>query len=221
MYKKDTFRHLDNKHDAHLYTGLQGYIMRNGHKDLEKFRENKKEFKNILEVGGGSTPHIRFIKHPFKEYTIIETSDFVINNVNSDKFKVVRYDGKKIPFENENFDRVIISHCLEHIPFPEEFIFEMMRVLKSGGVLSISLPTDPGLAWRIGRLYVKFFKIGKTYKINAEEFEYLNSTEHVNSIFNLQSILKYHFKKKMQESFYPFKLGLIDLNLIYNVHIYK
>ena len=44
---------------------------------------------------------------------------------------------------------------------PEEFIFEAMSKLKKGGVLSIALPTDPGLLWRLGRLYSKFFNIIK------------------------------------------------------------
>ena len=45
----------------------------------------------------------------------------------------------------EYFDRIIISHCLEHIINPENFLFEMMSKLKKDGILSISLPTDPGI----------------------------------------------------------------------------
>ena len=55
MYKKDLFRELDKKHDSHLYSGIQGFIMRNGHHDLENFK--KSHYSKILEVGGGSTPH--------------------------------------------------------------------------------------------------------------------------------------------------------------------
>ena len=40
----------------------------------------------------------------------------------------------------------------------------MMKKLKKGGVLSISLPTDPGVAWRIGRLFIKIFTIKKNIK---------------------------------------------------------
>ena len=97
----------------------------------------------------------------------------------------------------------------------------MMTVLKKEGVLSISLPTDPGLAWRIGRLYVGLFKVNKTYKLKFDEFEYLNATEHVNSIFNLRSIIKYNVGNSIKESFYPFKIKSMDLNLIYNVNIFK
>jgi len=49
----------------------------------------------------------------------------------------------------------------------------------------------------------------------------MNATEHINSIFNLISLIKYHFKDQIEESFIPFKIKLVDLNLFYNVHITK
>ena len=44
---------------------------------------------------------------------------------------VAKYDGKKLPYPDDSFDRIIISHCLEHILSPEEFIIEMMKKLKN------------------------------------------------------------------------------------------
>ena len=222
MYKKEIFRKLDKKHDSHLYTGLQGFFIKNGHRKLEDFKKKGSHLSKVLEVGAGSTPHYTFIKHTYDEYHIIETSDFVIDyHKDNKKVHVTKYDGKKIPYPDETFDRIIISHCLEHILSPENFIFEMMRALKKGGVLSISLPTDPGFAWRMGRLFVGLFKINKTFKISYNEFEYLNATEHVNSIFNLIAIIRFNYKNSIEEHFYPLKIKSSDLNLIYNVHIYK
>ena len=43
------------------------------------------------------------------------------------------------PFENKFFDRIIMSHTLEHINYPEKFIFEMERVCKTNGVIIIHL----------------------------------------------------------------------------------
>ena len=68
---------------------------------------------------------------------------------------------------------------------------------------------------------VKKFVNTKTYKLSDEEYEYLNSIEHVNSIFNLISIIRYKYKGSIKEGFYPFRLPLPDLNLFYNVHIFK
>ena len=222
MYKKEVFRKLDNKHDSHLYSGIQGFFIKNGHRQLENFKKNNSHFSKVLEIGAGSTSHYDFIKHSFDEYHIVETSDYAINfHKDNNKVQLKRYDGNNLPYLDGSFDRIIISHCLEHILSPEKFLEEMLRVLKKGGILSISLPTDPGLAWRLGRLFVGLFKVNKTYNLSFDEFEYLNATEHVNSIFNLISIIRFNYKGSYEEHFYPLKIKSSDLNLIYNVHIYK
>ena len=109
----------------------------------------------------------------------------------------------------------------ESINNPEKFLFEMTSKLKEGGVLSISLPMDPGLLWRLSRLFIKYFILKKTYEISKEDYEYMNATEHINSIFNLISLIRYNFKNQIDESFLPFKIRLVDINLFYNVHIIK
>ena len=42
MYKKDIFKNLDQKYNSHLYTELQGFFMKYGHKKLENFKKIKK-----------------------------------------------------------------------------------------------------------------------------------------------------------------------------------
>ena len=222
MYKKEIFRDLDKKYNSHLYSGLLGILMKYCHRKLEVYKSKKDNYDKILEIGAGSAPHFNFMKCLYNEYHIAETSDFAKDfHKNNPKVKLLKYDGRNLPYQNETFDRIIISHCLEHILSPEEFIQEMMSKLKKGGVLSISLPTDPGIAWRLGRLFIRLFTIKKTYQISGEEFNYMNATEHVNSIFNLISIIRFNYKNQYEEHFYPMRLKMADLNLFYNVHITK
>tara|TARA_Y100000389_G_C17334546_1_gene449923 strand:+ start:111 stop:785 length:675 start_codon:yes stop_codon:yes gene_type:complete len=222
MYKKEIFRNLDKKYNSHLYSGLLGVLMNYCHRKLEDFQNKKNNYDKILEIGAGSAPHFSYMNSTYNEYHIAETSDFAEDfHKDNLKIKLVKYDGKKLPYQNETFDRIVISHCLEHILSPEEFIQEMMSKLKKGGVLSISLPTDPGIAWRLGRLFIRFFTIKKTYQISGEEFNYMNATEHVNSIFNLISIIRYNYKNSYEEHFYPLRIKMSDFNLFYNVHITK
>ena len=221
MFKKDKFKKLNVKYNDHLYTGLLGFAMRYCHRQLENFNR-KKKYSKVLEVGAGSEPHIGYLKHDYDEYFIAETSSNVQEFYTEKKnIKAYLYDGNNLPFEDNFFDRIIISHCLEHIDNPEKFLFEMMSKLKEGGVLSISLPTDPGLLWRLGRLFIKYFIVKKTYNISKEEYEYINATEHINSIFNLISLIKYNFRNKTEERWLPFRIKLLDINLFYNVHITK
>ena len=67
--------------------------------------------------------HLPYIKHKFQHYYVAETSDFAINHLkNAGIEKVIKYDGKNLPFDESFFDRIIISHVLEHVNNPEEFI---------------------------------------------------------------------------------------------------
>ncbi len=222
MYKKEIFRKLDKNYNLHIYSGLLGVLMNYCHKKIENFKNKKNSYNKILEIGAGSAPHYKYIGHSFNEYHIAEISDFTKEFYQDNpKVKFTLYDGKNLPYENETFDRIIVSHCLEHILSPEEFIEEMMTKLNKNGILSISLPTDPGIAWRLGKLFIRFFSFKKNYKISSEEYDYMNATEHVNSIFNLISIIRFNYKDCYEEYFYPLKIKMADLNLFYNVHIYK
>ena len=184
----------------------------------------KENYNKVLEIGPGPHPHVQYINHDFKKYYILERKIIAINQYKKLKYNniiIKTYKSSKIPFKNNFFDRIIMSHVLEHIISPEEFIFEVMSKLKKGGVLSIALPTDPGLFWRSGRMFSKVFSIKNTLKISPEKYDYINAKDHVNSIYCLYSIIKYLYRKKLIEQYLPFRIKFFDLNLFYNVHIIK
>jgi SAM-dependent methyltransferase len=54
--------------------------------------------------------------------------------------KVVRGDALNLPYANETFDCVIASEILEHLPADDAAIAELIRVLKVGGTLAVSVP---------------------------------------------------------------------------------
>ncbi len=54
--------------------------------------------------------------------------------------KVVRGDALNLPYADETFDCVIASEILEHIPEDDAAIAELIRVLKVGGRLAVSVP---------------------------------------------------------------------------------
>lgn len=53
---------------------------------------------------------------------------------------VVLGDALRLPYADETFDCVIASEILEHIPHDDAAIAELIRVLKVGGTLAISVP---------------------------------------------------------------------------------
>lgn len=49
-------------------------------------------------------------------------------------------DGQRTPFQDDEFDRVVIVDFLEHVPTDAEFIAEAFRILRPGGELIINVP---------------------------------------------------------------------------------
>ena len=221
MFEKKQFNKLNSLYSTHIYKGVNGFLMRYCHRKLESFKR-KEKYSKVLEIGAGNIPHLDYLKHDYDEYFIAETSTYALEFYKEMKnVKTCSYDGVNLPFEDNFFDRIIISHCLEHISEPEKFLFEVMNKLRNGGVLSVSLPTDPGLLWRLGKIFTKYYTAKRTYKISSNEYDYLLATEHINSIFNLISLIRYNFKNQIKENFLPFKIKLVDFNLFYIAHITK
>ena len=50
------------------------------------------------------------------------------------------YDGNTFPFADVSFDSVLCNQVLEHVFNPDEFLKEIVRVLKPGGKLLLTVP---------------------------------------------------------------------------------
>ncbi len=229
MYKKKEFNNLAKNYSKYQDSGSVGLMMDICHRGLEKI-DYLKNFNNtsvVLEIGAGSSPHIDYVNHNFKKYFFLESSNFAINFLKkkfskNKKIYYKFYKNNKIPFKKNYFDRIIISHVLEHIPDPENYLNQMFEHLKKNGVLSIALPNDPGILWRLGRFFLKVFKVKKILNLTEDQYNYMIATEHINSIFNLISIIKYKYNKNIiDESYLPFKIKNLDMNLFYNVTLKK
>ncbi len=64
--------------------------------------------------------------------------------------KVLYYDGKKLPFEDNSFDIVNVSDVWEHAQNPRLMLKEIYRVLKPDGIIYI---TNPNKLWPIETHY--------------------------------------------------------------------
>jgi SAM-dependent methyltransferase len=58
----------------------------------------------------------------------------------SAKAQVVVGDALALPYPDDSFDSVIASEILEHIPSDDAAIAELIRVLKPGGTLAVTVP---------------------------------------------------------------------------------
>jgi ubiquinone/menaquinone biosynthesis C-methylase UbiE len=202
-------------------SGLTGFFLRKSHEWAEAEYGDEAHFAKVLEVGAGTGEHIKHVKHKYDEYWITDLNLPMMTGINdnSDERKnknifFSKQDATKLTFEDHSFDRVIAAHVLEHLVNPTEALKEWVRVLKPNGVLSLVLPCDPGVAWRLGR-----YLVARKKAIAAGiEYDYWMAREHVNPINNLVSFVRYHFPNA-QEKWLPLKIASIDLNLFYVVNL--
>ncbi|TDX86461.1 class I SAM-dependent methyltransferase [Epilithonimonas xixisoli] len=96
---------------------------------------------NVLEIGHGNAGHLFYLLD-FAEniqYTGLEISETMkseaenINQKYLSQAKFQLYDGNKIPFENESFDKVMTVNTIYFWQNPVEFFNEIYRVLKNNG----------------------------------------------------------------------------------------
>ena len=93
-------------------------------------------FNRILEVGAGDGAILKCLdtKGFAKEMHALEISDSGVRVILSQGIKSLKscqvFDGYTIPFENDSFDLVILSHVLEHVEYPRILLRELHRVSK-------------------------------------------------------------------------------------------
>lgn len=67
-------------------------------------------------------------------------------------------NGYQLPFSDASFDKVLCSEVLEHVPDYQALLAELIRVLKPGGKLALSVPKylPEKLCWLFCKKYPEF-----------------------------------------------------------------
>lgn len=206
--------------DSNYTSPLQSLVMRKSHALLENEFGRERNFKRVLEIGAGTGEHASFVMHDFEEYILtdhdkktLDIAEKKLAAANNGAFKFEVHSGSEFNYGDNSFDRVIAVHVLEHIYQPHIAIKEWRRVVKNGGTLSVLIPTDPGVMWRLGR------HLGPRKNAMAQgiAYDYVMAREHVNSCNNLIALLRYYFPNS-KESWWPLPIPSIDLNLFFAFH---
>ena len=70
-----------------------------------------------------------------------DLSDVAVSSIrNLVQYHVYKIDGKSTPFQDDQFDKVIIIDFLEHISNDRAFLDELYRIMKPGAQLVINVP---------------------------------------------------------------------------------
>jgi len=104
--------------------------------------------ENILEIGCGDGAILNELSEKnFGENLYgLEISKAFVDSVNGKNIKNLKacslYDGYTIPYEDNMFDLVILSHIVEHLEYPRRLINEAKRV---GRMIVIEVPLEDTL----------------------------------------------------------------------------
>ncbi|MBL0300421.1 MAG: class I SAM-dependent methyltransferase [Cytophagaceae bacterium] len=104
-----------------------------------------KTFDKVLEIGAGDGSILKILSENnfANEYYALEISQSGIQKISSKKIKNLKlakeFDGYLLPFENQSFDLVVLSHVLEHVEHERILLREINRVAKA---VVIEVPKD-------------------------------------------------------------------------------
>jgi ubiquinone/menaquinone biosynthesis C-methylase UbiE len=116
--------------------------------DWNRFVLLAKDFKGgkYLDVGCFNSPVPYELTRDFPQAEIyaLDYCEPLIKEL-AERYPEVKYmvgDVKQLPFKDGEFDYVVAGELLEHTENPEQTIKELMRVVKSGGTLAVSVPLN-------------------------------------------------------------------------------
>lgn len=150
---KEEFKHwneiMSKKYDPDLFHTQSSFLINL----LEKWRVNSvlkyidaNDQDEILEVGCGAGNVLE--KIPKGKLYGVDLSGFLVEKARKklkDRAKIEVGDAENLPFQDENFDKVYCTEVLEHVLHPEKVISEIHRVLKSDGVLVVTVPKEQAI----------------------------------------------------------------------------
>jgi len=111
-------------------------------------------------------------------------------------------------FPDASIDRLVSMCLLHHLDDPRGSLQHWRRVVRPGGALSMFVPCDPGLLWRVGRAMTTFRAAGsKGY--SALDIRYINACDHRNHVASLRWMIEGTFAGD-DISMSRFPLGPVD-----------
>lgn len=121
--------------------------------------------KRILDIGAGKGYMVQLLGNHIKSLggvpsDVLSACDlypefFLYDEITCRKMEFV----SELPFAGESFDVVYAIEVIEHLRNPYDFIREMFRVVKPGGMAIITTPNILNLSSRLSYLFTGFYEL--------------------------------------------------------------
>jgi SAM-dependent methyltransferase len=148
---------------------------------------------NFLDIGCGEGYSLIEAKKKGWNVHGIDISDHRIYQAKNESINFIKSDLLKANFPSDYFDAIFLDSVLEHLTNPAEYLVEIRRILKKGGVLYIGVPNENSLLNDL-KVFI-YFLLKKKFSPKIKPF---NTPYHVIG-FNKNSI-------DFAASFHDFKI---------------
>jgi len=218
------------QYDGIVHSGALGAVQSLFHVAIEHPWGPDHSFPTVLDLGATTGEHLQFVRHGFSRYVMIDWRD---SQDAHDAAAAASRPGASVEFmvgdaqdlaaiADESVDRLVSMCLLHHLNDPRGALHNWRRVVKPGGVLSIFLPCDPGMLWRLGRRLTTF------RSLQALGYSYLQTRvmyacDHPNQVASLRWMIEERFADD-ELSIHRFPFGPLDswnVNLFMTFQIRK
>jgi phosphatidylethanolamine/phosphatidyl-N-methylethanolamine N-methyltransferase len=172
-----------------------GIVAKLAHNFIERPFGPQVVHDEVLEVGAGDGLHLPFVKHDFRRYLMTDINE---ESLEMAKKRVagrrgVEFglaDAQDLPYEDASFDRLIATCVLLHLPQPEQALLEWRRVTRPGGIVSIYVPSEPGLLTHAGRALTTK---REAKRAGFQGYDLMIAREHINHSWGLDKLIRHVF----------------------------
>lgn len=188
----DLNEYYESHYSAVVHQGLGGLVQSTFHRAVETPFRSSDNFATVLEVGATNGEHLPFIRHDFSKYIMVDIRD---RETAREAARKASSTARSVEFTvgdaqvladvvDRSVDRLVSMCLLHHINEPDQALRRWRAVVRPGGVISIFLPCDPGLLWRMGRRFTTFRQAGNR-GIDAARMRYISALDHRNHVASL------------------------------------
>lgn len=138
------------KSSNHMQTNLKTALQTVGDMALKRRARNVieglelKDGDKVLEMGCGNGYYLSLLNRldVKLELTGIDKDILALKDaakfIGENKVKLILGDAAKLPFKTATFDRIVMSEVIEHVDDEKAVLQEAKRVLKKGGILTLT-----------------------------------------------------------------------------------
>lgn len=195
-------------------------VQRYLHGSMEGHIAPSDNFPQVLEIGGNRGEHVPYVRHRYDRYVLSDLTlpDLSHLQVPDPRVEAAVADVESLPYDDAYFDRVISTCVLHHVSDPLVAFAQIRRVTRSGGNVTVLLPTDPGICYRVAKTLTS----GRAARRRGilPLYRLVDALDHRNHFGSLVTQLRHVFRDdEIAINWRPFRVPSWNLNAFAVVQI--